>query len=109
MSEEVQKKSGITFEYSRAEDNTTIIATANDHELPRVFTRVKLAEFNIWAIEVSLVAPGNYGYLFHGYCFRGRSFAEKLAREIIRGCFSRLGKHRRMTANKAKREEVKND
>ena len=105
MSEVIGKKSGITFSFDKSVENqTTIVATANDHDLPKVFTRVKLVKFNIWTIEVSLIAPGNYGYTFHGFCYRGRSFSEKLAREIIRGCFSKLGKRRRITANKAKRE-----
>ena len=110
MSEEVEKKSGITFEYNRTEEMTTIIATANYHELPRVFTRVKCSAFGVWGIEVSLNPTYDQyscDYLFRGFCYRGRGFAEKLAREAIRGCFSRFGKRRRMTANKQKKAEVK--
>ena len=106
MSEVIEKKPGITFEYSRTEEVTTIIATANDHDLPKVFTRLKCSAFDVWAIEVSLeptCSKYNYGYVFHGCCFRGRSFAERIARVVIRGCFSRLGKRRRMTANKQKK------
>lgn len=107
MNEEVEKKPGITFSYDRSPEMTTIIATANNHELPKVFTRLKCSAFGVWSIEVSLKPTYdkyNYGYVFHGCCFRGRSFAEKLAREVIRGCYSRLSKRRRMTANKQKRE-----
>lgn len=110
MSEEVEKKSGIKFSYDRSPEMTTIIATANNHELSKVFTRLKCSAFGVWAIEVSLEPKYNkynYGYVFHGCCFRGRSFAEKLAREVIRGCFSRLGKRRRVMANKQKKAEVK--
>lgn len=106
MNEVIEKKSGITFEYSRTEEMTTIIATANDHDLPKIFTRLKCSAFGVWAIEVSLIPTYDkysYGYIFHGCCFRGRSFAERIARFVIRGCFSRLGKHRRMTANKQKK------
>ena len=94
-------KGTIEFAYDRTPEMTTILAKAPDPELPKVFTKVKLVKFNIWTIEVSLIAPGNYGYTFHGFCFRGRSFAERLAREMIRGVYSRLGKRRRLTANKS--------
>ena len=110
MSEEIEKKSGITFEYKRAEEMTTIIATANNHELPKVFTRLKCSAFGVWAIEVSLKPTYDkydYGYVFYGCCFRGRSFAERIARFAILGCFSSLGKRRRLMSNKQKKAEVK--
>ena len=96
-------KGTIEFAYDRTPEMTTIIATANNHELPKVFTRLKRSSFGVWSIEVSLKPTCDkydYGYVFHGCCFRGRSFAEKLAREIIRGVYSRLGKRRRHAANK---------
>ena len=35
--------------------------------------------------------------------WRGKAFAIRVARFMLRGCLSRLGKHRRLTANRAKR------
>ena len=107
MSEEVQKKSGITFSYDKSEENQTkIVAYADDKELPIILAIVRKTD-TTWLIGVTDIT--NDKHILDAVCSRGRSFAEKLAREIIRGCFSRLGKHRRMTANKAKRDEVKND
>ena len=108
MSEEVQKKSGITFSYYKSEENqTTIFAHAGDKELPIILANLERKNETTWWIGVSDITHGKP--ILDAVCYRGRSFAEKLAREVIRGCFSRLGKHRRMTANKQKKAEVQND
>lgn len=108
MSEVIEKKSGITFEYDRTEHITTIIATATDSELPLIAATLEMViKSKVWRVLIDDFT--NACPICDAVCFRGRSFAERLAREMIRGCFSRLGKHRRMTANKAKRDEVKND
>ena len=106
MSVVIKKKSGITFKYNRLEGMTTIIATANNYDLQTIFANVKLVKFGLCIIEVLLTTSKNYGYLFNGCCYRSRSFAEKLACEIIQECFSHLGKRRRMKDNKAKKAEV---
>ena len=109
MSEEVQKKSGIVFAYDRTEHLTTIIAKATDSELPKIAAFLSMVkESEIWRLRIADFTHNSS--ICDAVCFRGRSFAERLAREMILGCFSRLGKHRRMTANKAKKaEEVKHD
>lgn len=108
MSEEVEKKSGITFSYDRTEHITTIIATAIDSELPLIAATLEMVkESKVW--RVLLADFTNACPIFDGVCYRGRGFAEKLAREAIRGCFSCLGKRRRMTANKQKKAEVQHD
>lgn len=108
MSEEVQNKSGITFEYDRTEHLTTIIAKATYSELPKIAAFLSMVkESEIWRLRIADFTHNSS--ICDAVCFRGRSFAERLAREMIRGVYSRLGKHRRMTANKAKKAEVKND
>ncbi len=108
MSEEVQKKSGITFEYDRTEHITTIIATATDSELPLIAATLEMViKSKVWRVLIDDFT--NACPICDAVCFRGRSFAERLAREMIRGVYSRLGKHRRMTANKQKNAEVKHD
>ena len=102
MSEEVEKKSGIKFWNDKSEKNqTTIVAIADDKELPIIIADLPRKDKTVWWIGISDIT--NCKLICHAVCFRGRSFAEKLAREVIRGCFSRLGKRRRMMANKQKK------
>ena len=108
MSEEVEKKSGITFSYDKSiENQTTIVAHADDKELPIILAILVRKNDTAWWIGVTDITHGKP--ILDACCYRGRSFAEKVAREAIRGCFSRLGKRRRMTANKQKKAEVKHD
>lgn len=108
MSEEIEKKSGITFEYDkRAENKTTIVARADDKELPIIIAFLERKNDTTWWIGVTDITHDKP--ILDAVCYRGRSFAEKVAREAIRGCFSRLGKHRRLMANKQKKAEVKHD
>ena len=108
MSEEIEKKSGITFSYDRMPEMTIILAGTPDSELPRIAAFLSMVkESEIWRIRIADFT--NNRSILDAVCFRGRSFAEKVAREAIRGCFSRLGKRRRMTANKQKKAEVQHD
>lgn len=106
MSEEVEKKSGITFSYEKSVENqTTIVAHTDVKELPIILAILVRKNDTTWWIGVTDITHGIP--IFDAVCYRGRGFAEKLAREAIRGCFSRFGKRRRMTANKQKKAEVK--
>lgn len=108
MSEEVEKKSGILFAYDRMPEKTIILAGAHDSELPMIAAILSIVkESGIWLIRISDFT--NNSSICDAVCFRGRSFAERLAREMIRGVFSRLGKRRRMAANKPKKAEVQHD
>ena len=105
MSEVIEKKSGITFEYDkRVENKTTIVAHTDDKE-PLIISAI-LARKNdtTWWICITDITHGKL--ILDAVCYRGRSFVEKLALEAIRGCFSRLGKRRRLMANKQKKAEV---
>lgn len=108
MSEEIEKKSGITFSYGKSVENkTTIVAHADDKELPVILAILVRKNEITWWIGVTDITHGKP--ILDAVCYRGRGFAEKLAREAIRGCFSRFGKRRRMAANKQKKAEVKHD
>ena len=108
MSEEVEKKSGVMFSYVRSERMTTIAASAFDSELPQLAAIIDMVEKSkIWHVRITNFKNGCP--ILDAVCYRGRSFAEKVAREAIRGCYSRLGKRRRMTANRQKKAEVQND
>ena len=43
------------------------------------------------------------------YIYRGRAFAIRTARAALKGAMSRLGKHRRWTANRAARKTAANE
>lgn len=106
MSEVIEKKSGITFSYEKSVENqTTIVAHADDKELPVILAILVRKNDTAWWIGVTDITHGIP--IFDAVCYRGRGFAEKLAREAIRGCFSRFGKRRRLMANKQKKAEVK--
>ena len=108
MSEEIEKKSGITFSYDKSvENHTTIGARADDKELPIIIAFLERKNDTTWWIGVTDITHDKP--ILDAVCYRGRSFAEKVARQAIRGCYSRFGKHRRMTANKQKKAEVKHD
>lgn len=79
---------------------TTILAKASDSELPKIAAFLSMVkEYEIWRLRIADFT--NNSSICDAVCFRGRSFAERLAREMIRGVYSRLGKHRRLTANKS--------
>ena len=106
MSEVIEKKSGIVFAYDRTPEMTTILAKAPDSELPKIAAFLSMVkESEIWRIRIADFT--NHQSICDAVCFRGRSFAERIASFAIRGCFSRLGKRRRLTANKQKKAEVK--
>lgn len=105
MSVKYGEKTGIEFVYAKSEDSTIIHAIAQDSELPEIMARLEPGLKPAWKLRIRNYTK--HTDIFEGVCPRGRAFAEKVAREIIRGCFSRLGKRRRMAANKAKKAEVK--
>lgn len=100
-------KGAIEFAYDRTPEMTTIFAKAPDSELPRIvafLSMVKKSE--IWRMRLADFTDNftNNSSICDAVCFRGRSFTERLARKTILGCFSHLGKCRRHTANKQKKE-----
>ena len=108
MSEEVEKKSGVTISYDKSVENqTTIVAHADDKELPIILAILVRKKDTAWWIGVTDITHGIP--IFDAVCYRGRSFAERIARNAIKACFSKLGKKRRATANKQKRAEAQHD
>lgn len=102
MSEVIEKKLGIEFTYYKEEDATIIRAIAPDSELPKIMASLTPKTESTWTINIWECK--NHTTIFAGVCSRGRSFADRIARNAIRACFSKLGKKRRATANKQKRE-----
>ena len=92
-------KGPIAFTYVRSERMTTIAESAPDSELPKITAFLSMVkESEIWRLRIADFT--NHSSICDAVCFRGRSFTERLARKAILGCFSHLGKRRRLTANK---------
>jgi hypothetical protein len=104
MSEVIEKKSGVMFAYDRTPEITTIIAKVSDSRMPQIAAFLSMVkESECWRIRIANFT--NHQSICDAVCFRGRSFAERIARFAILGCFSHLGKRRRLTANKQKKAE----
>ena len=107
MSEEIEKKLGVKFTYAKMADVTIVKGVAPDSELPEIVATLEPGIESSWKVRISDITKDSV--IFDGVCYRGKTFAERFARFAIKGIFSRLGKRHRMTANKAKIAEVKND
>ena len=90
------------YEVSREAETTYIVAHPYCEELPKL------------GAEITTRGPGNndiairYGedeaLLATATVLRGKSFAERVAKFMFKGCLSGLGRHRRLTANRAARK-----
>ena len=97
-------KGTIEFAYDRTPEMTTILAKAPDSELPKIAAFLSMVkESEIWRLRIADFT--NHSSICDAVCFHGKSFAERLAREMIRGVYSRLGKRHRMAANKQKKNK----
>ena len=103
MSVKIENKAGIKFTCVKKADETMIHAFAPNSGLPEIMARLEPGLKPAWNIRIW--ECNNHTAIFDAVCFRGRSFAERIASFAIRGCFSRLGKRRRLTANKQKKAE----
>ena len=101
MNEEVQKKPGVKFTYAKMADVTIVKGVVPDSELPKIIATLEPGIGSSWKVRISDITRDSV--IFDGVCHRGKTFAERIARFVIRGCYSRLGKRRRMTANKQKK------
>ena len=59
-----------------------------------------------WAYQVGRIYLGSE-MVAHMTISRGKAFAVQMVRGALKGAMSRLGHHRRLTANKAKRRAAK--
>ena len=105
MSVKIENKAGIKFTYVKMADETMIHAFAPNSGLPDIMAHLTPGLVSTWKIHIWECK--NQTTIFDGVCDRGRSFAERIASFAISGCFSRLGKRRRLTANKQKKAGVK--
>ena len=105
MRKEVQKKRGVKFTYAKMADVTIVKGVAPDRELPKIIATLEPGIGSSWKVRISDITRDSV--IFDGVSYRGKAFAERIARFAIRGCFSHHGKRGRMTANRQKKAEVK--
>ena len=105
MDEVIEKKRGVKFTYAKMADVTIVKGVAPDSELPKIIATLEPGIGSSWKVRISDITKDSV--IFDGVCYRGRTFAERIARFAIRGIYSRLGKHRRLTASRQKKAEVK--
>ena len=101
MGKEVQKKLGVKFTYAKMADVTIVKGVASDRELPKIIATLEPGIESSWKVRISDITKDSV--IFDGVCYRGKAFAERIARFAIRGIYSRLGKKLRMMANKKKK------
>ena len=105
MDEVIEKKRGVKFTYAKMADVTIVKGVASDSELPKIIATLEPGIGSSWKVRISDITKDSV--IFDGVCYRGKTFAERIARFVIRGIYSRLGKHRRLTASRQKKAEVK--
>ena len=105
MDEVIEKKRGVKFTYAKMADVTIVKGVAPDSELPKIIATLEPGTGSSWKVRISDITKDSV--IFDGVCYRGKTFAERIARFVIRGIYSRLGKHRRLTASRQKKAEVK--
>lgn len=81
-----------------------LTGTPECDELPVITAKITPSACERGCYYVVVIDITNDKTLFDGICFRGKNFAKKIARGIIKGSYSYIGKHRRATANKQKGE-----
>jgi hypothetical protein len=107
MNEVIEKKPGVKFTYAKMADVTIVKGVVPDSELPKIIATLEPGIGSSWKVRISDITRDSV--IFDGVCYRGKTFAERIARFAIRGCFSRRCKRYRMIANKQKKAEVKHD
>ncbi len=95
-----------TYEFKKeSEDLTTVVARADDKEIPVLRAIIVRRDPAFYNISIKLDEDGLL--LATASVFRGGAFASEVTRKMLSGCLSRLGKHRRQTANRAAKKEGK--
>ena len=84
------------YKFETIEGSTTITPTHTESGLPKVECHVlPCGGYCICTVYI------DGEFTVTATVFRGKSFADRVAKYMVKGVLSRLGKHRRLTANRA--------
>ena len=81
----------------------------DDPELPRLAASIENSEPESGEVSCSCTLYVGNEVLAYMRVYRGKTFAVQMVRHALKGAMSRLGKHRRMTANRQAREAAKKE
>ena len=90
----------MAYKFERTGSETKITPTHTGSELPKVECRVKQEEAGRCIVAVAI--DGEITVTATVFC--GKSFADRVAKYMVKGVLSRIGHHRRLTANHAARK-----
>lgn len=83
--------------------------TANDPGLPRLAASIETHESESGEVSHCCTMYAGNEVLAYMQVYRGKTFAVAMVRRALKGAMSRLGKLRRMTANRKAREAAKKE
>ena len=90
----------MAYKFERTGSETKITPTCVDQDLPTVECCVNQEEAGRCFVAVAIGGE----ITVTATVFRGRAFADRVAKYMVKGVLSRIGKHRRLTANRAARK-----
>lgn len=82
---------------------------ADDPELPRLAASIETIKSDSGKVSCDCTLYAGSEVLADMMVYRGKVFAVTMVRHALKGAMSRLGKHRRMTANRQSREAAKKE
>lgn len=80
-----------------------------DPELPRLAASIETIKSDSGKVSCDCTLYAGNEVLADMQVYRGKSFALAMVRRALKGAMSKLGKHRRMTANRQSREAAKKE
>ena len=92
--------------FTKQSDTLTTVVYESK-ELPKLWATIVRRDSSFYNITIRLGEDGLL--LATAAVFRGNAFAGRITRQMIKACMSRLGKHRRLTQNRAARKVAANN
>ena len=81
----------------------------DDPELPRLAASIETIKSESGKVSCDCTLYAGNEVLADMQVYRGKSYALAMVRRALKGAMSKLGKHRRMTANRQSREAAKKE
>lgn len=81
----------------------------DDPELPRLAASIETIKSDSGKVSCDCTLYAGNEVLADMQVYRGKAFALAMVRRALKGAMSKLGKHRRMTANRQSREAAKKE
>lgn len=117
LGDEPSKKSWVDSEVGRTlkmpvismPGKAAIKYSVDDPELPRLAASIETIKSDSGKVSCDCTLYAGSEVLAGMMVYRGKNFAVRMCKQALKGAMSRLGKHRRMTANRQSREAAKKE